>query len=501
MVPSGELICRVPTQVKKLTMLKLENFIKGPLTTLLGFVVMVAGGVGWWTEYLDNQEGAVVALVGFSMCFMRGKIEEAMQNLFTVAIEKFKNWVGGSGPKAGVFILFMLATQIANAQGFATYKFITLFNNTDSTSAAVTRDGTIRYDPVDDKFRVRVNGAWETMAVGATGITNTAAANELAKSNGTNLVPSGFFSSTAGNILLGNSASTTGTARTITSEGTEANIDLSLFPKGSGIVRMISNITFSSSTLSFGGNYTLSNSGTLLLTAAGITLAPVSRSTANPGYDLTMRAGTVTGSGTAGGNVSITGGQSSNANPAGHVFIDGGPNVSSGLEGNIGLFTSTGSFGSGEKVLFVNNATTAPSSNPTDGVIMYVVSGSMFTRNSSGVITNLSSIVTSNSASTAAGTVTLDMGSEVQRMFVGSASFATSKTMDLSNETNALVFNFHFEVTDVAATLVMPADWMMADSNFNTGTQTWTPPSTGLYELGGTWDGTNWKIKIAGPFL
>jgi hypothetical protein len=106
--------------------------------------------------------------------------------------------------------------------------------------------------------------------------------------------------------------------------------------------------------------------------------------------------------------------------------------------------------------------------------------------------------LTSTSASTASGTVTLDMNNLTQRMFVGSASFATSKTMALSNSTNALVFNFHFEVTNVAGTLVMPASWLMADINF--GANTWVPPAIGKYELGGSYDGTNWKIKIMGPF-
>lgn len=102
--------------------------------------------------------------------------------------------------------------------------------------------------------------------------------------------------------------------------------------------------------------------------------------------------------------------------------------------------------------------------------------------------------------STAGGTITLDMNSQIQRMHVGSASFAAPKTLALSNTTNSLVFEFSFTITDVAATVTCPASFKMSDTNFNSGTDVWTPPLTGQYEMGGTWDGTNWLVKVAGPF-
>jgi hypothetical protein len=111
------------------------------------------------------------------------------------------------------------------------------------------------------------------------------------------------------------------------------------------------------------------------------------------------------------------------------------------------------------------------------------------------------SLLTSNSSSTASGTVTLDMNSVTQRMFIGSASFATSKTIAFSNDGSALVFSFQFEVTNVAGTLVFPSNAVMADTNWNTGTQTWTPPGTGKYVCTGVFDGTDWKVNIAGPYL
>lgn len=100
--------------------------------------------------------------------------------------------------------------------------------------------------------------------------------------------------------------------------------------------------------------------------------------------------------------------------------------------------------------------------------------------------------------STAGSTITLDMNSQIQRSHVGSASFSTPKTLALSNTTNSLFFNFFFEVTDVAAVLTWPSDWISSNVDFN-GT-TWTPPSTGKYEFGGSFNDTSneWYIKIDG---
>lgn len=108
------------------------------------------------------------------------------------------------------------------------------------------------------------------------------------------------------------------------------------------------------------------------------------------------------------------------------------------------------------------------------------------------------SVLNSTSASTAGATITIDLNDQRQRMFVGSASFSTAKTIAFSNDGNALVFDVFFEVTNVAAVLTMPASVIMADVNFDG--DDWTPPSTGKYEMGGTWDGTNWWVKIMGPF-
>ena len=56
--------------------------------------------------------------------------------------------------------------------------------------------------------------------------------------------------------------------------------------------------------------------------------------------------------------------------------------------GNLSLF-GAGSFGSGVEVMFIKNRTTAPTSNPSGGGILYVESGALKYRGSSGTVTTI----------------------------------------------------------------------------------------------------------------
>ena len=74
--------------------------------------------------------------------------------------------------------------------------------------------------------------------------------------------------------------------------------------------------------------------------------------------------------------------------------------------GNIQLFSAVDSVGGGSRVLGITNATTVPSSNPTNGGIVYVESGALKYRGSGGAITtiarsgNESSTISVNTATT-----------------------------------------------------------------------------------------------------
>lgn len=110
-------------------------------------------------------------------------------------------------------------------------------------------------------------------------------------------------------------------------------------------------------------------------------------------------------------------------------------------------------------------------------------------------------VIDQASADTSGGTITLNMNSQKQRSFVGSASFAGPKTLALSNATVALFFNFIFNVTNTAAVITMPSDFLMSSGDFDGAD--WTPPDTGKFEIGGAFDDTNneWYVKVSGPFI
>ncbi|WP_066795026.1 hypothetical protein [Sphingomonas soli] len=56
---------------------------------------------------------------------------------------------------------------------------------------------------------------------------------------------------------------------------------------------------------------------------------------------------------------------------------------------NVGLFGCTSQFGSGARVLGIANCTTAPTTNPTGGGVLYVEAGALKYRGSSGTVTTI----------------------------------------------------------------------------------------------------------------
>lgn len=59
------------------------------------------------------------------------------------------------------------------------------------------------------------------------------------------------------------------------------------------------------------------------------------------------------------------------------------------VQNGVGIGAATPSLGGGNGVLYVANATTAPTSNPTGGGILYAVAGALVWRGSSGTVTTL----------------------------------------------------------------------------------------------------------------
>lgn len=100
------------------------------------------------------------------------------------------------------------------------------------------------------------------------------------------------------------------------------------------------------------------------------------------------------------------------------------------------------------------------------------------------------------------GTITLNLNSQVQRMFRSPDSFATPKTIALSNTTNGLVIDFKLIMSDVAAVLTFPTNFTMqtTDLRWNDSAHTFTPSATGEHEFSATFDGTDWDMKATNPY-
>jgi len=154
-----------------------------------------------------------------------------------------------------------------------------------------------------------------------------------------------------------------------------------------------------------------------------------------------------------------------------------------------------------KKALYIDgSATDVYAINTSSGTPVHTITGNLTV---TGTFTTPQSLV-SASTSTAGATITLDFANSgvnsVQKIFTGSATFAANKTVAFSNAGSALSFAFHFEVTNVAGTLTWPANVIMADVNWNTTTQIWTPPTVGKYVASATFDGTDWRVNISGAY-
>ena len=239
-------------------------------------------------------------------------------------------------------------------------------------------------------------GAWQAASGG--GITNSAANNELMKSDGTNAVSSGLFSSTSANITLG-SGSISG-SRIIAVSSSTTNANLTLTPQGIGAVKIGGSIlqlgsdTDSNSSSSITANGTVTNisvaliakgSGGATINGGGgdVTLA-TAPATGNNGLTIHGASGITTvsgiaqgsGGGLSGYDVNLKAGQGdgSGNNNGGNLYLNGGDLSGTGTVGNIGLFSTSGSFGSGSKVLFIGNTATAPSGTISGGGVLFVKS-------------------------------------------------------------------------------------------------------------------------------
>jgi len=213
---------------------------------------------------------------------------------------------------------------------------------------------------------LRVNaGATQVEWATAAGITNGAAANEVAKSDGTNIVVSGLFSTTVGNLILG-SASISGD-RIISASSSSPDSSISLTPQASGNVII-------------NGNQTVI-AGTNNLNVRSVTTGTVYIGHSIGGNDFyvtqdTVLSRTIIGRRNAGGILQI---QSNAATVAagvtGSILFDITAPTGGGTYGNYAFNVGTlPSFGSGEKIIFYGDAITNPSGTISSGGVFFVKS-------------------------------------------------------------------------------------------------------------------------------
>ncbi len=110
------------------------------------------------------------------------------------------------------------------------------------------------------------------------------------------------------------------------------------------------------------------------------------------GYDTTISGQYATGLNGHGGRLILRSGVGSADGYDGYMYLETGNRILIALDGyNVAFFPSgiTGSFDGGKSVIFIANATVAPTTDPTGGGILYVEGGALKYRGPSGAITTI----------------------------------------------------------------------------------------------------------------
>lgn len=213
--------------------------------------------------------------------------------------------------------------------------------------------------------------------VGSTGQINIISGDVTSGSSGSIVLLTGFAFSSGG--VSGSITLTTGA----TTDSASGNIS---FKSGDTATGNTGTATFGSGAVSSTG----SASGALSLKSGTVT-------TGLSGA-LSIQSGAASGAAGRSGSLSIGSGNTTSGN-SGSVFIFSGTPSGGGTGGdiliygngggNISLGSSSGSFGSGKKVVYIANASVIPSTDPSGGAIIYASGGNLWARTQAGVIKQL----------------------------------------------------------------------------------------------------------------
>lgn len=231
------------------------------------------------------------------------------------------------------------------------------------------------------------NTAWEAYTPGG-GIAGSTGAvdNAILRADGaggSTLQSSNIILSDAGDITW--SASLAGALRTFTAQGSDIDIGFAFIPKGSGgfDITGIAEFIPASTTVSLVPNTTILGQGDITIITLDLLTIGGASATSGTAGDLYVIATGADGTAIKAGDLTLQAGASTvNGVNAGNIFIDSGTSSGTGLDGNIGFFAPVGSFGNGQKVLSIGNATANATSSPTNSIILHARNSSDGSANS-----------------------------------------------------------------------------------------------------------------------
>lgn len=216
------------------------------------------------------------------------------------------------------------------------------------------------YSTTVNGFRGRVNGVTYTIPG------NTGSANELVKSDGINVVGTKIFSSASGTLTIGDSSFSGDKIFEFYGQGSQDNLRFRSTGVGNG------RIYFETGLVAV--NNAVAVTQQIFIDAFNNAVYPLGNSVSLLSLDFSVRSSNGVGVNQASGN----------------LFLGVGAPNGTGAFGNIALLVNTGgSFGSGQRVIFVANASVVPSANPVGGGILYVDAGALKFRGSSGTVTTI----------------------------------------------------------------------------------------------------------------
>lgn len=230
-------------------------------------------------------------------------------------------------------------------------------------------NGDILYNSTTNQLRARINGSWVSLGAGGGG-SSSGANNEVQTSDGAGgfVASKLFFDETTGNMTLGDSG-LTGTERTITAEGSSSSINIGLNPKGNALI-YLRGYSFVHDGLSVSDDI---SSETKRVTISSDNVESIKVSGESSVFSIQAAAG-ISGF-PVGSNLLMSAGNGFNTGNTngGHIYLKHGDKNGTGLDGNIGLLTSSVSnWQSMERGLFIADALTAPTGNPSNGLFKWV---------------------------------------------------------------------------------------------------------------------------------